>query len=243
MIKIQKFILPSLAAILASVGIAAAAIPGPQRALAPKLYGLTEIAPDVFTDDTSRAVEWLSMRDAANLKVEAFFGELKSKPRYILCTNMACELTFGKRGKIAQTYGWSLIHIPPKAMKEKDLGLILLAHERVHAELVYRWGASALWDEKIPSWFNEGLATFVSQDKRVESAYSDEQRLWIRGSKSFWDWDVFVNERGWRAAYGAADENVSLINRKVGRAGILALINRSLAGEGFDKVEAQLMGL
>lgn len=241
--KIRKYILPSLAAILVSVGIAAAAIPGPQRALTPKLFGLTEIAPNVFTDETSRATEWLSMRDVANLKVQNFFGSLKSNPRYILCSTMACEHVFGKQGNIAQTYGWSFIHVPPKAMQEKDVGLILLTHERVHAELIYRWGVSALWDQKIPNWFNEGLASFISEDKRLEPSYSEEQRWWIRGSKTFWDWNGFVVARGWRDAYGAAEDNVAVINRKIGRAGLLSLINRSLAGEGFDKVEAQLMGL
>jgi hypothetical protein len=240
--KLQKIILPALAGLVVSIGVAAAAIPGPQRALAPEYYGLHEIAPSVFTDDVARSADWLNMRDAANIKVQAFFGALKSQPRYILCSTMACEHTFGKSGNVAQTYGWSYIHVPPKAIDEKDVGLILLTHERVHAELVYRWGVSALWDKKIPSWFNEGLASFVSEDKRLEPSYSDEQRTWIRGSETFWDWGNYVNARGWRDAYGAAEDNVARINRKIGRDGLLVLINRSLAGEGFDQVEAQLMG-
>jgi hypothetical protein len=241
--KIRNYILPSIAALLVSIGFAAAAIPGPQRALAPGFYGLHEIAQNVFTDDISRSAEWLSMRDAANLKALTFFGELKSHPRYILCSSMECEHAFGKRGNTAVTYGWSYIHVPPKAINEQDVGLILLTHERVHAELVYRWGVSALWDKKIPSWFNEGLASFVSEDKRLEPSYSAEQRKWIRGSETFWDWGSFVDARGWRDAYGAAEDNVAVIKRKIGRDGLLALIKRTLAGEDFDKVEAQLMGL
>ncbi len=241
--KIRKFILPSIGALLVSIGVAAAAILGPQRALVPGFYGLHEIAPDVFTDDPTRASEWLRMREGANAKVRTFFGELESQPRYILCSTMACEHIFGKQGNIAQTYGWSFIHVPPKAIDEQDVGLILLTHERVHAELVFRWGVSALWDKKIPSWFNEGLASFVSEDKRLAPSYSDEQRLWIRGSETFWDWGGFVADRGWRDAYGAAEDNVALINRKIGRDGLLTLIKRSLAGDGFAKVETQLMGL
>lgn len=241
--KISKYVLPCLATLLATAGIAVAAIPGPQRAFAPKLYGLTEIAPNVFTDNGNLAPEWLSMREEANMKVKAFFGELKSNPRYILCSTIACEHIFGKRGNVAQTYGWSYIHVPPKAINEKDVGVILLAHERVHAELVYRWGAPALWDVKIPNWFNEGLASFISEDRRLGLSYSDEERSWIRGSKTFWDWNSFVDQRGWRNAYGAASDNVAVLSRKVGRDGLLALINRSLAGESFDKVEAQLLGL
>ncbi len=239
--KLKKYVLLSFAALLTSIGVAAAAIPGPQRAIAPQYFGLHEIAPNVFTDDNSRAEEWLQLRDAANLKVQNFFGELESKPRYILCSTIACEHIFGKNGNVAQTYGWSLIHVPPKALTEKDVGLALLTHERVHAELVYRWGASAIWDEKIPSWFNEGLATFVSQDKRVEGKFTYEQLSWVRGSKSFWDWNRFVSERGFWITYGAANENVAALNRAIGHNGLMALVNRSLAGEGFENVEARLL--
>ena len=238
--KIRRYILPAFAFVLLTSGIAAAAIPGPQRAFAPTLYGLTEIAPNVFTDDLCEKAKWLEMCEKANSRVTRFYGKLEASPRYILCSHMECEHIFGKNGAIAQSYGWSLVHVPPKALEGEDVGVALLAHERVHAELLYRWGASALWDQRIPSWFNEGLATFVSQDPRMATSYSAEERHWITGSKTFWDWNGFANERGWRTAYGAAAENVKLMHEKIGKEGLLRLINEAIARGYFDKITQEI---
>ncbi len=226
--------------------IAAAAIPGPQRALMPTFYGLTEIAPNIFTDAPLRKAEWLAMYDEARARDTQFFGELRASPRYILCATMACEHIFGKQGNVAQTYGWSLIHIPPPALKNPNVGIILMAHERVHAEIVYQWGVTALWDKKIPSWFNEGIATYISRDFRTESfyasfpAYSSEQRDLVQKARSFWDWDRLVGARGWHDAYGAATENVKILQRRIGDDGLRQIIARSISGENFDAVVRQL---
>lgn len=245
--KIRRYILHSLALVLAMCGIAAAAIPGPQRAFAPTLYGLSEISPNVFTDDVSQKDKWLDIEASANERTEGFFGTLLSNPRYILCSHLACEHSFGKNGNVAQSYGWSLIHIPPKALENRSVGVILMSHERVHAELTYRWGASAIWDGKIPSWFNEGLATMVSQDYRVRSfygqlpAYSKEDRNWIEGSKYFWDWNRFVGERGWHTAYGAAGEKVAQMQARVGQAGLRRLMDSAIYYGGFEEIMSEMM--
>lgn len=225
-----------------SAPIAAAAIPGPQRALAPSAYGMSEIAPGIFTDDPSHAETQIRMVAEANDRVRAFFGELRAAPRYVMCTTLMCERTFGGSGNVAVAYGWSLIRIPPKAFQQPDLGVVLLAHERVHSELVRRWGASALWEGKIPNWFNEGLASFVSRDHRLPETYDAGTLAWIRGSKTFWDWGRFVDERGWRDAYGAAAANVALIHAESGNRGLQSLISRALGGENFDAAMRDIAG-
>ena len=227
-------------------GIAAAALPGPHRALAPTLFGLTEIAPDIFTDAPARKADWLAIVEAANVRDRLFFGTLQASPRYILCATMACERTFGKQGNVAQTYGWSMIHIPPKALENFDVGVILMAHERVHAEIVYKWGASALWDTKIPSWFNEGIATYISRDYRIESFYAQfpafnaETRSGVLRARYFWDWGSVVGAYGWHDAYGAAAENVKILQRRIGDDGLRQIISRSIGGENFDSVVQQM---
>ena len=95
-------------------GIAAAAIPGPQRMLAPGAYGLTKIAEGVFTDDPGMAQIQLRLIAKAERTVGRFFGELKAKPRYVLCTKQECDSIFGGNGSIAQAYGWSAIRSHPR---------------------------------------------------------------------------------------------------------------------------------
>lgn len=231
------------AAFAASTLLAAAAyaMPGPQRMVAPKLYGLTEIADGVYTDDPSKAAQEMLLISQANARVKAFFGTLETTPRYVLCTTMMCEKAFGKNNRIAVTYGWHAIHLPPRGSNDLHLGQILLTHERVHSELHKRWGASELWDAKFPTWFDEGLATYISGDDRLRSEYSDEDIEWISQARRIYSWGSFIQERGWADAYGAATAYVTRIRAKAGERGLHELIDRTIKGEDFDKVLAELM--
>ncbi|MDE2383285.1 MAG: hypothetical protein KGO53_01595 [Alphaproteobacteria bacterium] len=220
-------------------GVAAAALPGPQRALAPGLFGLSEIAPGVFTDDVSEQQRWLGIKAHGEARVQAFFGELKAQPRFILCTHQECERRFGFTGVTAQTFGWHMIHLPPRALETPGLGFILMAHERTHAELHWRMGLGGLAYGSIPNWFDEGLASFVSRDARLDPFYVPEQRAWIRASRNFWDWGQFVKARGWRDAYGAAADNVRRLDEALGHEGLLAMINSAIGQGGFDEAFAK----
>lgn len=232
----------ALAATFLAATVAAAAIPGPQRILAPGLYGLTEIAPDIYSDRPGAAADHLAMLGEANGRVRAFFGDLKSKPKFVLCSAMPCERSFGSNNKIAVSYAWLAVRIPPMAMADRQLGVDLITHERTHTELLWRWGATALWDERFPSWFNEGLAVHVSGDHRLRRPFDQETKQWIRGAKSLREWGNFVDARGFEAAYGAAGALVNDIDAQIGRNGLLMLINRTLAGEEFETALAELTG-
>lgn len=221
---------------------AAYATPGPQRMIAPELYGLSEIADGIYTDDPSKAGQEMLLISQANARVKAFFGRLEATPRYVLCTTMMCERTFGKTNRIAVTYGWHAIHLPPRGTLDTHLGPILLTHERMHSELHKRWGVGQLWDDRFPTWFDEGLASYVSGDDRLRLDHSDADREWISHARRFYSWGSFVRARGWADAYGAAASSVARIERKVGEKGLHELINRTLAGEDFDAVLAELTG-
>ncbi len=220
---------------------AAYAVPGPQRMLMPQAYGLTAIATGVFTDDPSKAGLEMLLISRANAKVKALFGDLEASPRYILCTTLMCEKTFGKMNRIAVTYGWHALHIPPKGINDAHLAEILLAHERVHSELHKRWGAVALLTGKFPNWFDEGLATYISGDDRIRLDHSQDDIAWISNSRSFYDWDSFVRERGWKDAYGSAASYVAAIHARAGDEGLHSLIERTAKGEDFDTILAEIM--
>ncbi len=221
--------------VVLSAPIAAAAIPGPQRIAAPGLVGLTEIAEGIWTDDPGHAETQMRMVAAANARVRAFFGELGPAPRMILCVTMMCEKAFGGTGNVAVAYGWHALRIPPRAFRDTELGIVLMAHERTHIELHRQWATriSALWSPPQPNWFDEGLASLVSADHRLPKDYPAETLAWIRGSKTFWDWGHYVGERGWREAYGAAAANVSDLHARLGRDGLLRLIGESVRSGGF----------
>ncbi|MFM2279927.1 MAG: hypothetical protein RLZZ444_2158 [Pseudomonadota bacterium] len=233
-------ILVSFVCVLTTMSIAAAAIPGPQRMLAPRLYGMTEIAPGVFSDRPERSDEKMAAIRHAEEKMRGFFGTLKATPRYVLCSEMRCEKTFGFNGNTAQAFGWQIVHLPPRAFAERGLDRILMTHELFHAELLVRWGPTALWDEKIPNWFNEGMASYLSDDHRISLFQDEETKAWIRKSRGFYDWSTFLADRGWKRAYGAAAANVADIDHAIGKDGLLKLIDRTIAGEDFDAVLAEM---
>lgn len=234
-------ILASAFAAFALLAAAAYATPGPQRMIVPTLYGLSEIADDIYTDDPAKAGIEIMLVSRANANVKGFFGTLEARPRYIICTTMMCEKTFSKNNRIAVTYGWHAIHLPPRAIADPHLGEILLTHERTHSELHKRWGASELWDAKFPTWFDEGLATWVSKDDRVRLDHPPADLEWISHAKRLYNWGSFIGQRGWADAYGAAGSYVALIADRKGVAGLHALIDRTLKGEAFDKVLKELL--
>ncbi|HCQ64277.1 MAG TPA: hypothetical protein DIU07_03460, partial [Rhodobacteraceae bacterium] len=89
-----------------------------------------------------------------------FFGPLETRPRIIFCTAPHCAGTLGLRPS-GLTYGHALILIGPGGQNE-----MIVPHERIHAELHRALRVSDLWDQRIPAWFNEGLASFLSGDPR-----------------------------------------------------------------------------
>jgi hypothetical protein len=209
--------------------------------LAPTLYGLSEIADGVYTDSPDQAEGQLRLLSQANAEVERFFNVLTAKPRYILCSTLECAEAFGSNGKVSLTYGWQAIQISPKALADPQLGKAIMIHERLHAELHQRMGTRFSWNQQIPNWFDEGLATFLSGDNRISLSHPQTDLDWIKHSKSVWNWGRFVKERGWKVAYGAAASQVAVIEQRVGRDGLRSLIERTLEGEDFDRVLAAMM--
>jgi hypothetical protein len=97
------------------------------------------------------------------------------------------------------------------------------------------------FDQRFPAWFDEGLASYLSGDDRFPQYYSDADRQWIRGARTFRDWRKFIQERNdWRPAYGAAAANVRLLDQQLGRDGLQILVDRVASGEDFTGVLAAL---
>lgn len=222
--------------LLLAGGAAAAAIPGPQRALCPQCFGLIDIGDDIFTDDSAEATRLRQLVATADAEMAAFFGSpLNSHPRYLLCTTPQCVATFGG-GPTGITYGWHLIRISPQGLRPA-----IVTHERLHAELAARMGWGTIWYDRVPVWFNEGLATYVAGDDRFDQAYSAADIDWIKAGVSREQWDRLLQERDWVAGYGAARAAIDDLDARIGHGGLRLLVERLAAGEDFDTALAQLL--
>ena len=133
----------------------------------------TEIADHVYINQNNARdqQEILDLIGQAEDRDRAFFGELRflDETIFVICDDE--NLT----RKLGEDHGTVMFSVPFKqhfiCVSEAYLTLDILAHEITHAELHTRLSTNAY--RRIPTWFDEGLAT--QNDYREQ--YSEEQ--WI----------------------------------------------------------------
>ncbi len=132
-----------------------------------------EIADHVYINQNNARdrQEILCLIEQAEERGRAFFGELRflDETVFIICDDE--KLT----RKLGEDHGTVICSIPFKqcyiCVSDEYLELDILAHEITHAELHTRLSMRAY--QRIPTWFDEGLATQNDYRER----YSEEQ--WI----------------------------------------------------------------
>ncbi|MEO8686030.1 MAG: hypothetical protein ABI414_14460 [Devosia sp.] len=232
--RIRSWLAGAIVVLILAGGTAAAAIPGPQRALCPQCFGLTAIGGDAFTDNPAQADQLRQLIATADEEIAKFYGPLQSHPRYVLCTTPECLATFGG-GSTGITYGWQLIRIAPHGLRPT-----ILTHERLHAEIAARLGWRSLWSEPVPVWFNEGLATYLAHDDRFNQSYSPADIAWIMAGTDRASWNRLLTERDWIAGYGAARAAITQLDRQLGLQGLRALLDNVAKGTPFNEALMQL---
>lgn len=222
---------------LSLLGLAiGAALPGPHRILWPEAYGLSEIAPRVWTDTPERATEFLALAGASRNSVIAFFGDIPPQPGLVFCATSVCADNFGIGGN-----GLSLADV---AVMVSPGGLTqgTLTHEMTHSRLHRKMGLRNIVRQPYPTWFDEGLATHVADHPRWPGEVTREARRRILEVRYVWQWDDAYRELGTGLAYRAAAAEVAAIERQAGRDGLLELIARAEAGQDFETVLSDVLG-
>lgn len=206
------------------------AVPGSHRMLLPSAYGMSEIAPRVWTDAPGRAGELLALVETSRALVTDFLGGTAPNPHLILCASRTCARSFGIKGN-----GASIAYI---AVLASPGGLTqgTLTHEMTHSRLHRSMGIRNLVRQPYPTWFDEGLATHVAGHPRWQGEVTRSARQRVRQVRHFWQWDNAYRDLGVGRAYMAAAAEVADIERRAGRAGLLELIARAETGEKFNTV-------
>lgn len=207
-----------------------AALPGTHRIVLPEGFGLTQVAPGVWTDAPARATELRGLANESRTRVASFFGGTLRKPNLILCTTAKCARDFGIGGN-----GLSIPHV---AVMVSPGGLTedTLTHEMTHFRLHRGMGLRNIVNQPYPTWFDEGLATHVANHPRWPGTVTAAGRDRIRKVQRFYQWDDAYRALGVGQAYGTAGAEVARIEAQAGRAGLLELIARAEAGEDFDRL-------
>ncbi|SMX22683.1 hypothetical protein [Boseongicola aestuarii] len=212
------------------------ALPGSHRFVWPEAYGLVEVAPHVWTDRPERAGDYLGLVDAARVRVEEFFGDAAPRPVMVLCASRACARDFGIGGNGLSVADLAVMVAPG------GLTLGTLSHEMMHARLHRSMGLRNLVRQPYPTWFDEGLATYVADHPRGGGAVTEASRARVREVTRFWQLRAVFDELGVGRTYGSAAAEVAEIDRRAGRAGLLELIARAEAGEPFLRVLEEVVG-
>lgn len=204
----------------------------------------TEIDEHVFINKNTSMDkdEVLAVIGQAKERDEAFFGNLHftDDTYFIFCDD---EKLIGKIGADHETVMPSIMLKKQYiCISDKYLDLDILAHEITHAELHTRLSRKAL--KKVPTWFDEGLAT--QNDYREN--YSEEQ--WAKqtdnGKNTVAPEDMDTPQEFYagekedrRFRYLNAKHEVAVWMKAHGQQGLSELIKKLNEGADFDTAYAE----
>ena len=142
-------------------------LPGPQHIVCPSCHGLEKLPPaSTWTlscrSQNAAKLSRRSIRPAAGWRL--FFGPLEATPRIIVCRSRACARTFGTTRRERRR-----LCLACHSAHEFAIFSVIAAHELAHIELHWRMGLWGWLRGTVPAWFDEGLATVVSQDPRFQA--------------------------------------------------------------------------
>lgn len=139
------------------------------------LSGLDTVSADVQVEHGSspqQRSQVQHLRDDAHTRLAAAVGTVQAHPIHVFCFTDGCYQRFGGGTPRAKSFGDHYTLIGPAGL---TTGYV--AHEWWHAELYRRLSWRQL--RGVPTWFDEGVAVWVSDDPR----YGEEmfQRILAQG--------------------------------------------------------------
>lgn len=146
--------------------------------ICPACSGFRQVAPHVYVDQqASDAQVDAALQDLATAEelVLEFYPSRRSDAVWLLCLSGDC----GVRTQplpLAMAYMDLFVFVYPDGATPT-----ILAHELAHMELHQRVGSNPrLFSQAVPTWFDEGLAVYISQDTR----YLDVEDGQVTGCKA-----------------------------------------------------------
>src|SRR5262249_18929640 len=130
----------------------------------PPCYGFERLDGAVFVERGMspparvRVAETLA---EARRRVRDFYGNFDADPRILICASEACYArieTYRNRGRAF--FDVALILSP------RGINPVIVSHELAHIEFHRRLGLVGYVTSAVPAWFDEGLAVYVSDDRR-----------------------------------------------------------------------------
>lgn len=125
-------------------------------------------------------------------------------------------------------------------MAPEGLTPLVLTHELAHVALHAKMSLKDLVSPRFPTWFDEGLASWIAGDDRL-IAPDSAARARLLQAQRFTDWGGVMDDLGWQAGYGAAMALVEDMVAAGGADGLRSLIERVAEGADFETERAALL--
>ena len=190
------------------------------------------IGPNLYVDSAmskQQQQQFLTTVEQSRSEISRFFGGMQSFPKIYACASKKCFRRFGGISAKAKSIDDNTV-----ILSKKGLDKITLSHELAHVELHKRLGSPHVWN-KVPMWFDEGLAVMACNDPKYRnqnSPISDKQSIKLNELVTQNQWVSAV--RGKKPAYSIARKAVENWYRSAGKKGLQDMILRMKKGETFS---------
>lgn len=201
--------------------------PNYYRAFAPQLFGLNEIAPNIYSDQRLKRNAILRAIQAADANAAKFFPNQTADPKYIVCFYPKCDAIFGNLPS-GLTLGYHRVIISSKGFNQR-----IFNHERIHIDLHSLTDLSDLLKMRYPMWFNEGLAELLAGTNCQNVAPSPQEIRRIKSAVTIHQWNAIVSDRQYRRHYGAACRAVEQISKTLGQTRLSELVHQATSRDQF----------
>ncbi len=193
------------------------------------------IAPSIYVDPAMPSLQrqkFLKTVQQSRIEINSFFGDTKSSPKIYACSTKKCFSRFGGIPAKAKSIDDNKV-----VLSQKGLDKTTLTHELAHIEFHKRLGAPHVWN-KVPMWFDEGLAALACKDKSYVKTTST---LSLNKLVSQDQWLDAVRDN--KPAYSIAKQAVESWYKSVGTTGLQNVINRLQKGQKFSLNEASIASI
>lgn len=204
--------------------------------LCPACYGFEQIGPKVYAEDGSPPAyreKLLETLARADKRLNRTFPERVARPPvFLVCRTDECLKRLHGGSAKAVAYGSTFVFVHPIG-----LTTTFIAHELSHIEFHAREGSFALLSDRVPAWFDEGLAVVASRDERYLKLTNGKVECRVPARN-----DLPVSARQWRLEAGKGQRQnyasagcrvLHWLDRHAHDGGVVRLAAQVRAGQSF----------
>lgn len=227
-------------ALLGTVGTVVA-FPFGAATVCPACYGLERLAGNIFVEcaaSPEQRARVAAVLEQARNRVAAFYGAVDAQPRVLVCVTDDCY----RRIRYAGSRGNALLDLALQ-LSPRGIDPVIATHELSHIELHHRLGNIRHLMGAVPSWFDEGLAVVVSDDRRYLAPADATDRCLVRSDETLptglFEWVREIGRNDSRRLYAKSACRVAdWMAAKGGAAAVIRLVGEVSRGTSFTQTYA-----